>query len=106
LIASCLAQEQAYGVKPAPNGRLMRNLNLGANYIQSHLVHFISCRPLISIDITASFSTRARPASRASSLGGREIQGKAAVPAAPFCPVTKDAYIEDTEINIGRSAIT
>ena len=39
-IASVLAQDQAYSIVPAENGRLVRNLILGANFIQSHIIHF------------------------------------------------------------------
>jgi hydrogenase large subunit len=39
-MASSLALEQAFGVAPTNNGRMVRNLVLGANYIQSHVLHF------------------------------------------------------------------
>ncbi len=39
-MASSLALEQAFPVVPAENGRIVRNLVLGANYIQSHILHF------------------------------------------------------------------
>lgn len=39
-MASALALEAAFEVAPAPNGRILRNLVLGANYIQSHVLHF------------------------------------------------------------------
>ncbi len=39
-MASSLALEAAYAVTPAENGRIVRNLTLGANYIQSHILHF------------------------------------------------------------------
>ena len=39
-VASIKAQEMAYGIKPSPNGRLLQNLILAANLLQSHLVHF------------------------------------------------------------------
>ena len=38
--ASVLALEDANGASPPTNGRLLRNLNLGANFIQSHILHF------------------------------------------------------------------
>ncbi len=52
-IASVLAQEMAYGVKPAENGRLVRNLILGANYIQSHILHFYHLSALDFVDIAS-----------------------------------------------------
>jgi len=39
-LASVLAQEGASGALPPMNAVIMRNLVLGANYIQSHILHF------------------------------------------------------------------
>jgi hydrogenase large subunit len=39
-MASSLALEDALQVSPRPNGRIMRNLVLGANFLQSHILHF------------------------------------------------------------------
>ncbi len=39
-MASVLALESAFDVVPAANGRILRNLVLGANFIQSHVLHF------------------------------------------------------------------
>lgn len=38
--ASMLCLDDAFGVKPPPNGRIVRNLIQGANYLQSHILHF------------------------------------------------------------------
>jgi hydrogenase large subunit len=38
--ASVLALDEAFGVKPTANGRIARNLIFGANYLQSHILHF------------------------------------------------------------------
>lgn len=38
--ASVMAQDEAFGVKVTTNGRITRNLILGANYLQSHILHF------------------------------------------------------------------
>lgn len=38
--ASTLCLDDAFGIKPPANGRIIRNLILGANYIQSHILHF------------------------------------------------------------------
>jgi len=37
---SVLALENVSGWLPSKNGRLMRNLTLGANFVQSHILHF------------------------------------------------------------------
>ena len=39
-MASVLALDAASDVTPPANGRIMRNLVLGANFIQSHILHF------------------------------------------------------------------
>ncbi len=39
-IASTLNLDSAFGVKPPSNGRIIRNLILGSNYLQSHILHF------------------------------------------------------------------
>ncbi len=38
--ASALTLDDAFGITPPPNGRIIRNLILGSNYIQSHILHF------------------------------------------------------------------
>ena len=38
--ASVMAQDEAFGVKVPTNGRITRNLIFGANYLQSHILHF------------------------------------------------------------------
>lgn len=38
--ASALALDDAFKVKLTPNGRIARNLILGANFLQSHVLHF------------------------------------------------------------------
>ena len=39
-VASVLALEQTASKLPNTNGRLLRNLTLGANFVQSHILHF------------------------------------------------------------------
>ncbi len=39
-MASCLNLESAFDVTPPANGRILRNLVLGANFIMSHVLHF------------------------------------------------------------------
>ncbi len=39
-MASVMAQDAAYGVRVPSNARIMRNLVIGANFIQSHILHF------------------------------------------------------------------
>ncbi|MHC4692106.1 MAG: nickel-dependent hydrogenase large subunit [Planctomycetota bacterium] len=39
-MASCLNLESAFSVTPPANGRILRNLVLGANFVMSHILHF------------------------------------------------------------------
>jgi hydrogenase large subunit len=39
-MASSTNLESAFGITPPANGRIMRNLVLGANFVQSHILHF------------------------------------------------------------------
>lgn len=52
--ASVLCLDSAFGISDriTDNGRIMRNLLLGANYIQSHLLHFYHLAALDYVDVT------------------------------------------------------
>jgi len=39
-MAAVLALDNAAGVTPPPNGRILRNLVNGANFLDSHILHF------------------------------------------------------------------
>lgn len=51
-MAACLNLDEAFGVATPDNGRILRNLVLGANYIQSHVLHFYHLSALDFIDTT------------------------------------------------------
>ena len=51
-MAASLALEAAFGIQAPDNGRIVRNLVLGANYIQSHILHFYHLAALDYIDTT------------------------------------------------------
>lgn len=51
-VAASLNLDDAFGVTPPSNGRLLRNLVLGANFIQSHVLHFYHLSALDYIDTT------------------------------------------------------
>lgn len=55
-MASALALDAAFGVAAAVpnNGRLIRNLILGSNYIQSHILHFYHLAALDYVDAAAA----------------------------------------------------
>jgi hydrogenase large subunit len=51
--AASYALDDAMKVALPDNGRIIRNLALGANYLQSHILHFYHLQALDYIDITA-----------------------------------------------------
>lgn len=51
-MASTLNLESAFGATPPANGRMLRNLVLGANFIMSHVLHFYHLAAVDYIDTT------------------------------------------------------
>ncbi len=101
--ASILAQDQAYGVEPPKGGRLLRNLILGANYIQSHVVHFYQLSALDFIDVTAvlGYGGSDPVLLHIKKWIAGQTASKSVFPAAPFLPRLKGDYIADTDLNLG-----
>ncbi|MBF0406186.1 MAG: nickel-dependent hydrogenase large subunit [Candidatus Riflebacteria bacterium] len=100
--ASVFAQEDAFSITPPTNGRLIRNLILGANYIQSHIIHFYQLCALDFIDIAAITAYQGKDDDL---LGLRDwvnaqLSSKMLYPAAPFLPRYDTKYVENAEINI------
>jgi quinone-reactive Ni/Fe-hydrogenase large subunit len=54
--ASIMACEDAFGVKPPTNARLVRNLMHGAQYIYDHIMHFYHLHGLDWVDIVSALS--------------------------------------------------
>jgi ferredoxin hydrogenase large subunit/hydrogenase large subunit len=77
-LASSRAQEMAYGIRPSPNGRLLQNLVLAADTLQSHLLHFYQLAVLDFADVTA-------------------IEKRLC--AAPLLPRMEGRYLNDPEVN-------
>ncbi|HYU80578.1 MAG TPA: nickel-dependent hydrogenase large subunit [Vicinamibacterales bacterium] len=55
-IASIRAVEQAIGAAPPPNARVLRNLIIGAQCVQDHVVHFYHLHALDWVDIVSALS--------------------------------------------------
>jgi hydrogenase large subunit len=51
-MASSMTLEAAFGAVPPTNGRILRNLVLGSNFVQSHVLHFYHLAALDYIDTT------------------------------------------------------
>lgn len=101
-IASILAQDDAYGIEPPENGRLVRNLILGANYIQSHIIHFYHLSALDFVDIAAvtKYQGNDPMLKELKEWVQSQISSKVLYPAAPFLPRYEGNYLENTELNI------
>lgn len=109
-IASCRAQEAAYGIRPTHNGRLIQNLILAANYLQSHIIHFYHLSAIDFVDVTAilKYSGSDHKLKRIKTWVKTAVdnhgKGKQLFPAAPFLPRYEGDYIGDTDINCGLLA--
>jgi hydrogenase large subunit len=86
--ASALSLDDAFGLEGIPeNGRLMRNLIFGSNFIQSHVLHFYHLAALDYVDVTAAADYRGaddRLASLKAFLQGGEV--------APYMPRYEGDY--------------
>ena len=51
-MASCKTIEDALSLTPPANGRILRNLVLGANFVQSHILHFYHLAALDYVNTT------------------------------------------------------
>ena len=54
-LAAAFALDEVYGVQGSitDNGRILRNLIQGANFVQSHILHFYQLAALDYVDVTA-----------------------------------------------------
>ena len=111
-IASSKCLDGAFGIVPNKNGRLLRNLVLSANYLQSHILHFYHLAALDYVDITAILKYNG---SDKKLLGLRdwaknELEVKknrqdAVTAVAPFLPRYEgDFYIKDQDLNFAAIA--
>jgi len=100
--ASVLALDDAFGVTPPTNGRVIRNLLLGANFLQSHILHFYHLTALDYVDITAilQYEGADPKLNRIKSWIEHDIEKGFPFPGAPFLPRYEGDYIEDTDLNI------
>ncbi|MBU1168078.1 MAG: nickel-dependent hydrogenase large subunit [Proteobacteria bacterium] len=95
-IASVLAQDKAYGIMPTDNGRLMRNIILASNFLQSHIVHFYQLSALDFVDITAILNYNGKDSDlvQLKRWVNQELKSKKLFPAAPFLPRYEGDYLK------------
>lgn len=60
--ASILACEDAFGIKPPPNARIIRNLISSAQYMYDHVMHFYHLHGLDWVDIVSALKADPRKA--------------------------------------------
>ncbi|MFH0919183.1 MAG: nickel-dependent hydrogenase large subunit [Fibrobacterota bacterium] len=106
-IAASRAVESSFGVIPNRNGRLLRNILLASNTIQSHILHFYHLAALDYVDITSvlQYSGSDAKLQGLKSWVKNEIESKKGksdeTVASPFLPryEGKGFYIQDKELN-------
>jgi Ni,Fe-hydrogenase I large subunit len=100
--ASALNLDSALKITPPDNGRLIRNLMLGANFIQSHILHFYHLAALDYVDVKAILQYRGGDPemNRVKAWVKSEVDSGRATAVAPLLPRYEGDYIPDAEINI------
>lgn len=100
--AAALALEDAMGIRPNPNGQLLRNLIVGAYQVQDCLFHFYQLSALDFIDVTAVLEYRGADPGLTTMRDWvrNEIRSQRIFPAAPFLPRYKADFLKDKECNL------
>ncbi|OGR08433.1 MAG: cytochrome B [Deltaproteobacteria bacterium RIFOXYD12_FULL_50_9] len=102
-IASSYAQENAYGLRVPPNGRILHNLIQGANHLYDYLLQFYQLSALDFVDVTAILKYQGADPDlvKIRNWVKAELASGKPYPAAPFLPRLSGRYIANAEINIG-----
>lgn len=105
-IASVIALDNAFNVEPAENGRIIRNLLLGAEYVHSHILHFYHLAALDYVDITAILNYKGLDPklNKIKDWVKSDIDAGLSIAGAPFLPRYEGDYIKDTDVNISAIA--
>jgi len=100
--ASVMALDEAFEIIPAKNGRLMRNLMLGSNFLQSHILHFYLLSALDFVDIKAVLEYKGMDSRliKIKEWIKADIDSGSKTAGAPFLPRYEGDYIKDYELNI------
>ncbi|WP_303722015.1 nickel-dependent hydrogenase large subunit [Malonomonas rubra] len=102
-IASCKAVEAAIGLKAPRNGRYLRSLTLGANYLQSHILNFYHLSALDFVRVEELLDYRGKdPVLRGLKIwASQEISSGRILPIAPFLPKLPADYVDNNNWNLG-----
>ena len=108
-LASSKCLDSAFGITPNKNGRILRNLVLTANFLQSHILHFYHLAALDYVDITAILQYKGSDKTliKLKDWAKNELDIKtgkdhALTAVAPFLPRYEgpEFYIKDVDTNI------
>jgi len=107
-LASSKCLDDAFGIKPNRNGRILRNLVLAANFIQSHILHFYHLNALDFVDITSILKYKGSDEGmlRIKKWADNELKIKNGridqiTAVGPFLPRYEgDFYVKDTDTNL------
>ena len=108
-VVSSRSIESVCGIRAQGNGRILQNLALASNFLQSHILHFYHLCAADFVDITAllSYGGADPQLSRLKEWARRELAEKKDRPdsfsaCAPFLPryEGEGMYIDDTDANI------
>ncbi len=108
-VVSSRSIESVCGIRAHGNGRILQNLALASNFLQSHILHFYQLCAADFVDITAllSYGGADPQLSRLKEWARRELTEKKDRPdsfsaCAPFLPryEGEGMYIDDTDANI------
>lgn len=101
-VASCRALESALQIRPAPNGQMLRNLVLGANYLQSHVLHFyhLSALDFVNVEALLAYEGPNPLLAELKAWAQGELASARILPAAPFLPRLPGNYPDDPKWNL------
>ncbi len=99
---SVMALDDAFGIKPAKNGRIIRNLMLGSNFLQSHILHFYLLSALDFVDITAALDYKGTDSKiiKIKEWIKSDLDSGSRTAGSPFLPRYEGDYVKDHELNI------
>lgn len=105
-VASCKTIESALGLNTPSNGHYLRNLVLGANYLQSHILHFyhLSALDFVNVEALLDYSGSNSILKDLKQWAKGEVASNKVLPVAPFLPKLPGDYPRDAKWNLSALA--
>jgi len=102
-IAATRAVEDALGLEIPSNGLYLRNLILGANYLQSHILHFyhLAALDFVNVQGLLDYTGNDPVLKEMANWVSSEVKTNRVLPAAPFLPSLPGGYVADRQWNLG-----